>query len=68
MNNAELHVCVSIIQTNHYIYSIISIMNYSPECSMFGCKNGCWVFWTHTDQPVDLPGKQMYLCVRCIYT
>lgn len=30
MNNASLHVCISIIQTNHYICSIIFIMNYSP--------------------------------------
>lgn len=31
MNNAALHVCISIIQINHYIYSIIfSFMNYSP--------------------------------------
>lgn len=33
MNNAWLHVCISIIQTNHYIYSIIFIMNYSPAWS-----------------------------------
>lgn len=33
MNNASLHVCISIIQTNHYIYSIIFIMNYSPAWS-----------------------------------
>lgn len=45
MNNALLHVCISIIQTNHYIYSIIFIMNYSPTRSArwqtSRCAIGC---------------------------
>lgn len=44
MNNALLHVCISIIQTNHYIYSIILIMNYSPAWSA-SYRHGCEYKW-----------------------
>lgn len=45
MNNASLHVCISIIQTNHYICSIIFIMNYSPAWSAhWQSKRHAWVW------------------------
>ena len=52
MNNASLHVCVSIIQTNHYIYSIIFIMNNSPAWRQTGDLTdvlGCEDKWQDGD-------------------
>lgn len=83
MNNASLHVCVSIIQTNHYIYSIIFIMNYSPAWSACWQSNRHpWVWiqeaaWRFGLLKTDvlLPsnwtsGKQMrvFYCVKLTYT
>lgn len=63
MNNATLHVCALIIQTNHYIYSIILIMNYSPECSMFGFKKRLLFFFGHTlINPWIFPKKDVFVC------
>lgn len=45
MNYASLHVCISIIQTNHYIYSIIFIyelftcVEWRSIADVLGCED-----------------------------